>query len=90
MLPADGGVQEVHEAEALRGHAEDLGAHEGPLGPRSYLKMVPFPSNANHAFTPYTTPSSRPQLGGGTPVFITDIEKLPDGRVSFRIGYEVY
>jgi M6 family metalloprotease-like protein len=63
---------------------------EGPLGPRSFLRQVPFPSTANHSFTPFTTPSSKPQLGGGTPVFITDIEKLPDGRVTFSIGYETY
>jgi M6 family metalloprotease-like protein len=63
---------------------------EGPLGPRSFLRSVPFPSISNHAFTPYTTPSSRPQLGGGTPVFITEIERLPDGRVTFSIGYEMY
>ena len=35
-----------------------------------------------------TTPSSRSQLGGGLPVWITNIEKLPDGRIGFHIGYE--
>jgi immune inhibitor A len=61
---------------------------EGPLGPRSFLREVPFPSAANRAFTPFTTPASKPQLGGGMPVYITDIERLPDGRVAFSIGYE--
>ncbi len=61
---------------------------EGPLGPRSFLGVVPFPSASNQAFTPFTTPSSKPQLGGGYPVYLTDIERLPDGRVSFSIGYE--
>lgn len=63
---------------------------EGPLGPRSYLRSVPFPTASNRAFTPYTIPSSKPQLGGGSPVFITDIERLPDGRVTFSVGYETY
>ena len=61
---------------------------EGPLGPRVYLRSVPFPSASNNAFTPYTTPSSRAQLGGGLPVHITNIRQLNDGRVTFQVGYE--
>jgi M6 family metalloprotease-like protein len=61
---------------------------EGPSGPRVFPTSVPFPSKANDAFTPYTTPSSRSQLGGGAPVHITNIRQLPDGRVAFHIGYE--
>jgi hypothetical protein len=61
---------------------------EGPSGPRVFQTSVPYPSGANDAFTPFTTPSSRSQLGGGLPVYITNIRKLPDGRVSFQIGYE--
>jgi hypothetical protein len=49
---------------------------------------VPYPSRANNAFTPYTTPSSRSLLGGGTPVHITNIRELADGRITFQIGYE--
>lgn len=60
----------------------------GPTGPRVYLKEVPYPSRANNAFTPFTTPSSRSQLGGGLPVHITNIQRLPDGRITFFIGYE--
>jgi len=60
----------------------------GPRGPGSFLTDVPFPSRSNDAFTPFTTPSSRSQLGGGSPVFITNIEKRPDGNVTFYIGYE--
>jgi M6 family metalloprotease-like protein len=63
---------------------------EGPLGPRSFPQMVPFPSQANHSFTPFTTPSSRAQLGGGMPVFITEIERHNDGKVTFAVGYEYY
>src|SRR5262249_33280207 len=44
----------------------------GPSGPRSFLSSVPYPSKSNNAFTPYTTPSSRAQKGGGLPVFITN------------------
>ncbi len=63
---------------------------EGPNGPRVFLNSVPFPSPANTAFTPYTTPSSRAQMGGGLPVHITNIRRLPDGRITFYVGYEFY
>ncbi len=52
------------------------------------MSSVPFPSQANDAFTPYTTPSSRSQLKGGLPVHITNIRRLADGRITFQIGYE--
>ena len=60
----------------------------GAAGPRSFLTSVPYPSAANDAFTPFTTPSSRSQLGGGLPVYITNIQKLPDGRITLQVGYE--
>ena len=41
----------------------------------------------NDAFTPYTVPSSRSQLGGGLPVYITNIDKRSDGSITFHIGY---
>jgi hypothetical protein len=61
---------------------------EGPSGPRVFLSTVPYPSKANNAFTPYTTPSSRAQLGGSPPVFITNIQRLTDGRITFHVGYQ--
>ena len=60
----------------------------GPAGPRVFGDLVPFPSESNRSFTPFTTPSSRSQLGGGLPVWITNIEKLSDGRIGFQIGDE--
>jgi M6 family metalloprotease-like protein len=60
---------------------------EGPAGPLVYLKNVPYPSDANDSFTPYTVPSSRSQLGGGKPIYITNIRRLPDGRITFYLGY---
>ena len=60
----------------------------GAAGPRSFLSSVPFPSAANDSFTPYTTPSSRSQLGGGLQVYITNIRRLPDGRITLQVGYE--
>jgi M6 family metalloprotease-like protein len=60
----------------------------GPDGPRRYLGAVPYPSPANTAFTPYTTPSSKPRGGDGWPVHLTNIYRLPDGRVLFHIGWE--
>ncbi len=62
----------------------------GPPGPRVFLGSVPFPSKSNNAFTPYTTPSSRSLQGGGLPVHISNIQRLPDGRITFYIGYEYY
>ena len=60
----------------------------GPSGPRSFVASVPYPSKANNAFTPYTTPSSRSLKGAGLPVYITNIQRLPDGRIAFEVGYE--
>jgi len=59
----------------------------GPAGPLVYLNNVPYPSDANDAFTPYTVPSSRSQLSGGKPIYITNIRRLPDGRITFYLGY---
>jgi M6 family metalloprotease-like protein len=61
---------------------------EGPAGPGSFRDVVPYPSKANTAFTPYTTPTSRGQLGGGLPVHLTNIRQLDDGRITFYVGYE--
>jgi M6 family metalloprotease-like protein len=87
-LPGDGLL--VWRVVRGRPILEESHGVDGPLGPRSFLRQVPYPSPSNRAFTPFTTPSSRPQLGGGLPVFVTDVERLPDGRVSFRIGYETF
>ena len=62
----------------------------GPQGPRVFLDAVPYPSKSNHAFTPYTTPSSNSLTGGGVPVHITNIRRLADGRITFFAGYEYY
>ena len=61
---------------------------DGPTGPTVHLSSVPFPSEANRSFTPDTTPSSRSPQGGGLPVHLTEIRRLPDGRITFHIGYE--
>jgi hypothetical protein len=61
---------------------------EGPTGPTVHLGAVPYPSSANNSFTPDTIPSSRSPKGGGLPVYITNIRRLSNGRVSFRVGYE--
>lgn len=60
----------------------------GPDGPNRFLGSVPYPSKSNTAFTPFTTPSSKPAKPGGVPVHITNIRRLPDGRITFHIGYE--
>jgi M6 family metalloprotease-like protein len=62
----------------------------GPSGPMLFLGSIPYPSPSNTSFTPYTTPSSKPRKDGGLPVYITNIRKLPDGRITFHIGYEYF
>jgi hypothetical protein len=78
--------------ESLMGRPllEESHGISGPEGPNRFLTVVPFPSASNNAFTPYTTPSSRSQKGGGAPVHITNIRKLSDGRVAFDLGIEYY
>jgi M6 family metalloprotease-like protein len=85
-LPAEGLL--IWRVVANRPVLEESHGVEGPAGPRVFLSSVPFPSPSNNAFTPYTTPSSRSQLGGGLPVHITNIRKLADGRITFHVGYE--
>ena len=80
VLPGNRGMQQVYLEEA---HGV-----EGPTGPRVFTGAVPFPSPANNSFTPYTTPSSKAQLGGGLDVYITNIRRLSDGRVALQVGYE--
>jgi M6 family metalloprotease-like protein len=60
----------------------------GPEGPTRFPNSVPYPSPSNNAFTPLTTPSSRSIKGAGLPVYITNIRRLADGRITFWIGYE--
>ena len=74
----------------VRGQPFLVGSHgiEGPTVSRVFPKAVPYPTDANDSLTPYTVPSSRSKLGGGWPVYITSIRRLPDGRVSFHVGYE--
>jgi M6 family metalloprotease-like protein len=85
-LPSEGLL--IWRVVGRRPMLEESHGVEGPSGPRVFLGSIPYPSRSNTAFTPFTTPSSRPQLGGGYPVHITNIRQHPDGRVSFLIGYE--
>ena len=62
----------------------------GQAGPRMFPNAVPYPSKSNNSFTPLTTPSSKPVKTGGTSVSITNIRRLPDGRITFQIGYEYF
>ncbi|MCU0705019.1 MAG: M6 family metalloprotease domain-containing protein [Fimbriiglobus sp.] len=69
-------------------YIEESHGIEGARGPNQSLGAVPFPSPSNDSFTPFTTPSSRAKRGGGMDVFVTNITRHPDGRVTFHIGYE--
>ncbi len=85
-LPAEGLL--IWRIVGSRVILEESHGVEGPAGPRMFLTSVPYPSGANDAYTPFTTPSSRSLLGGGLPVHLTNIRQHPDGRVSFHLGYE--
>jgi M6 family metalloprotease-like protein len=79
-------LEESHGVEAQPGRPFGGGGPDAVT--RKLAPSVPYPSEANDSFTPKTTPSSRSQLGGGLPVNITNIRRLPDGRIMFLIGYE--
>lgn len=87
-LPADGLL--IWRVVDGKPSLEESHGIAGPSGPSRYLNVVPFPSKANADFTPRTIPSSNPIKQGGQAVHITHIERLPDGRVIFQVGYEYY
>jgi M6 family metalloprotease-like protein len=87
-LPAEGLL--IWRVVGNRPILEESHGVEGPSGPGVHLSSVPYPSGANNAYTPYTTPSSRSQLGGGLPVWITNITRHADGRISFYVGFEFH
>lgn len=85
-LPGEGLL--IWHVVGKRPQLEESTGIEGPPGPLVYSPSIPYPSEANDSYTPYTTPSSRSQLGGGQPVHLTNIRRLPDGRITFYLGYE--
>jgi M6 family metalloprotease-like protein len=87
-LPAEGLL--IWRVVNNRPVLEESHGIEGSAGPRALPEAVPYPSAANNAFTPYTTPSSRSPRGGGLPVHITEIRRLADGRIALHIGYEYH
>ena len=89
-LPAEGLLiwRVLPDNQTQRVFLEESHGVAGQSGPRVFLGAVPFPSPANANFTPATTPSSKSQLGGGFDVSLTNICRLPDGRVTFGVGYD--
>lgn len=83
-LPGEGLL--VWRVEQGRPKLEASHGIEGNPGLVVLQDLVPYPSRANDAFTPDTTPSSQSERGGGRPVFIADIHRLPDGRIAFHVG----
>ena len=59
----------------------------GPNAARIDLRDIPFPAGRNDSFTPYSKPSSVALTGDELPVYLTNIRRLPDGRISFYVGY---
>jgi M6 family metalloprotease-like protein len=59
----------------------------GSSGLRRDTANVPFPTDHNDAFTPFTKPSSAALTGEELPVFITNIRRLADGRIALDVGF---
>ena len=87
-LPGEGLLiwRVIHDRPVL----EESHGVVGPTGPTVHVDAIPYPSQANHAFTAQTTPSSRSPQGGGLPVSITQVRRLTDGRVTFVVGTEAF
>ena len=47
---------------------------------------IPYPTERNNSFTPFSTPSSAAYTGDELPVYINNIRRLPDGRIALSIG----
>jgi immune inhibitor A len=84
-LPAEGLL--IWRVTRNRPLLEESHGISGPQGPQAFPASVPFPSIANDSFTPYTTPSSRSRLGSSSTVYLTNIKRMADSRISFWIGY---
>jgi M6 family metalloprotease-like protein len=85
-LPAEGLlIWRVVDGKPVLEESHGIG---GAPGPQVFLGSVPYPSGSNTAFTPDTTPSSKPVKPGGAAVHITNIRRLPDGRITFHVGYK--
>ncbi len=63
-----------------------LEAANGASNLRTDVRNMPFPTASNTSFTPFTKPSSAALTGNGLPVYLTNIRRLADGNVAFRIG----
>jgi hypothetical protein len=85
-IPAEGLL--IWRVAGNRPLLEESHGIDGPEGPSAFTTQVPFPSQSNDSFTPFTTPSSRSKLGGGKSVYITNIKRMSDGRISFWVGYD--
>ncbi len=58
------------------------GANAASISP----SRIPYPIAGNNAFTPFTKPSSAAYTGDELPVYITNIQRLADGRITFALA----
>ena len=65
---------------------EEAHGFTGANAARVDLRRIPYPTDWNNSFTPFSKPSSAAFTGDELPVYLTDIRRLPDGRISFAIG----
>jgi M6 family metalloprotease-like protein len=49
-------------------------------------RRIPYPTDWNNSFTPFSKPSSAAFTGNELPVYLTDIHRWPDGRITFNVG----
>ncbi len=65
---------------------EEAHGFTGANAARVDIRRIPYPTYENNSFTPFSRPSSAAYTGDELPVYLTDIRRLPGGRISFRVG----
>jgi hypothetical protein len=59
----------------------------GPRAPIFNVQNIPYPTPRIDEYTPYSKPSSSTDSDDATPVYITNIHRLDEGRIAFDVGY---
>ncbi len=65
---------------------EEAHGYTGPNAATVSPTRIPYPTDRNNSFTPFSTPSSAAHTGDELPVYLNNIRRLPDGRIAFSIG----
>ncbi len=58
------------------------GANAASISPT----RIPYPTERNNSFTPFSMPASAAYTGDELPVYLNNIRRLPDGRIALSVG----